>query len=49
MNERNIIVYCSVLWSCVSEDDSLAMLTDKMKQEINETDTKLLESAFQSK
>ena len=35
--QRHVIVYCSVLWSCVSENDSLAMLTDKMKQDINKT------------
>ena len=28
--QRNIIVYCYVLWSCVSENDSLAMLTDEI-------------------
>ena len=37
--QRHVIVYCSVLWSCVSENDSLAMLTDEMKQDINETET----------
>ena len=37
--QRNVIVYCSVLWSSVSENDSLVMLTDEMKQHINKTET----------
>ena len=43
-----MIVYCSVLWSSVSENDSLAMLTDEMKQDINKTETKLQEGTSKS-
>ena len=43
-----MIVYCSVLWSCVSQNDSLAMLTDEMKQDINKTETKLQEGTSKS-
>ena len=39
--QRHVIVFCSVFWSCVSENDSLVMLTDEMKQDINKTETKL--------
>ena len=46
--QRNVIVYCSVLWSCVSENNSLAMLTDEMKQDINKTETKLQEGTSKS-
>ena len=46
--QRNVIVYCSVLWSSVSENDSLAMLTDEMKQDINKTETKLQEGTSKS-
>ena len=45
---NNIIVYCSVLWSYVSEKDSLGMFTDEMKQEINKTETKLQEGTSKS-
>ena len=43
-----MIVYFSVLWSCVSENDSLAMLTDEMKQNMNKTETKLQEGTSKS-
>ena len=46
--QRHVIVYCSGLWSCVSKKDSLAMLTDEMKQDINKTDTKLQEGTSKS-
>ena len=46
--QRHVIIYCSVLWSCVSENDSLAMLTDEMKQYINKTETKLQEGTSKS-
>ena len=43
-----MIVHYSVLWSCVSENDSLAVLTDEMKQDINKTETKLQEGRSKS-
>ena len=46
--QSHVIVYCSVLWSCVSENDSLAMLTDEMKQDINKTERKLQEGTPKS-
>ena len=46
--QRHVIVYCTVFWSCVSENDSLAMLTDEMKQDINKTETKLQEDTSKS-
>ena len=42
-----MIVYCSVLWSCVSENDSLDG-TDELKQDINKTETKLQEGTSKS-
>ena len=46
--QRYVIVYCSVLWSSVSENDSLAMLTDEMRQDINKKETKLQEGTSKS-
>ena len=46
--QRHVAIYCSLSRSCFSEKDSLAMLTDEIKQKINETETQLQEGKYKT-